>query len=51
MCRDEIDLPSIGQRKTALFVEMPDTDRLMDILANMFFTQAHTIADDCDTLI
>lgn len=37
---DEIDLPSIGQRKTAVFVEVSDTDRSMDMLINMFFTQA-----------
>lgn len=37
---DEIDLPSIGQKKTALFVEVSDTDRSMDMLINMFFTQA-----------
>ncbi len=37
---DEIDLPSIGQRKTAVFVEVSDSDRSMDMLINMFFTQA-----------
>ncbi len=37
---DEIDLPSIGQRKTAVFVEVSDTDRSMDMLINIFFTQA-----------
>lgn len=37
---DEIDLPSIGQKKTAVFVEVSDSDRSMDMLINMFFTQA-----------
>ncbi len=37
---DEIDLPSIGQRKTAVFVEVSDSDRSMDMLINMFFSQA-----------
>ena len=36
---DEIDLVSIGQRKTAVFVEVSDSDRSMDVLINMFFTQ------------
>lgn len=37
---DEINLPSIGQKKTAVFVEVSDSDRSMDVLINMFFTQA-----------
>ena len=37
---DDINLPSIGQQKTALFVVVSDTDRSMDGLANIFFTQA-----------
>jgi type IV secretion system protein VirD4 len=40
MQTDEIDLVSIGQRKTAVFVEVSDSDRSMDMLINMFFTQA-----------
>jgi len=40
MSDDEIDLASIGQRKTAVFVEVSDTDRSMDTLINTFFTQA-----------
>ena len=35
-----IDFASIGRRKTALFLTISDTDRSMDHLANMFFTQA-----------
>ena len=36
---DDIDIASMGQRKTALFVVVSDTDRSMDSLANLFFTQ------------
>ena len=37
---DTIDLRSIGDRKTALFVVVSDTDRSLDGLVNIFFTQA-----------
>ena len=37
---DDIDITSIGEQKTALFVVVSDTDRSMDRLANIFFTQA-----------
>ena len=37
---DSVDIPSIGDKKTALFVVVSDTDRSMDVLANIFFTQA-----------
>lgn len=37
---DTIDIQEIGNRKTALFVIVSDTDRSMDPMANMFFTQA-----------
>ena len=37
---DDINISSIGRRKTALFVVVSDTDRSMDVLANLFFTQA-----------
>ncbi len=40
MSSDDIDIASIGQRKTALFVVVSDTDRSMDGLANIFFSQA-----------
>ncbi len=40
MSCDDIDIASIGQRKTALFVVVSDTDRSMDGLANIFFSQA-----------
>ena len=37
---DEINLPSIGQKKTVACVEVSDSDRSLDMLINMFFTQA-----------
>ena len=37
---DETDIASIGQRKRALFVIVSDTDRSMDGLANLFYSQA-----------
>lgn len=36
---DQVDIRGIGREKTALFVEVSDTDRSMDMLANVFFTQ------------
>lgn len=51
MKTDELNIASIGQRKTAVFVEVSDTDRSMDQLANLFFTQAMQelcrYADEC----
>lgn len=40
MSSDDVDISSIGQKKTALFVIVSDNDRSMDVLANLFFTQA-----------
>lgn len=40
MMTDDINISSIGERKTALFVVVSDTDRSLDALANIFFTQA-----------
>ncbi len=36
---DTIDIASIGDRKTALFVIVSDTDRSLDGLVNVFFSQ------------
>ena len=36
---DTIDIVSIGERKTALFVVVSDTDRSLDGLVNIFFSQ------------
>ena len=38
--KDSVHITDIGKRKTALFVVVSDTDRSMDPMANMFFTQA-----------
>lgn len=40
MKTNEIDFGSIGREKTAVFVEASDTDRSMDMLINLFFSQA-----------
>ncbi len=40
LATDDVDITSIGKRKTALFVVVSDTDRSLDGLANLFFTQA-----------
>lgn len=37
---NDVDIASIGERKTALFVVASDTDRSLDPLINLFFTQA-----------
>ena len=37
---DTLEITDIGKRKTALFVVVSDTDRSMDTLVNIFFTQA-----------
>ena len=39
MEENDIDFAAIGQEKTAVFVTVSDTDRSMDNLVNMFFTQ------------
>jgi len=44
-----IDFRILGQRKTAVFLEISDTDRSMDRLAALFYTQAlHTLCDKAD---
>lgn len=40
LAADDIGIEDIGKRKTAVFVIVSDTDRTMDPLANLFFTQA-----------
>ena len=35
-----IDFKLLGRKKTAVFLEVSDTDRSMDTLANLFYTQA-----------
>ena len=44
-----IDLRRFGRRKCALFVNVSDTDRSMDTLVNLFYTQAiHTLCYEAD---
>ncbi len=47
---NDIDFATIGQKPTALFVQVSDTDRSMDLLVNLFYTQLMnelcTFADD-----
>ena len=40
MEKDEMDFASVGEEKTAIFVEISDTDRSKDFLANLFYSQA-----------
>jgi type IV secretion system protein VirD4 len=40
MMDDNINIPSLGKKKIALFVVVSDTDRSLDGLVNIFFTQA-----------
>ena len=37
---DDMDIPMLGLEKTVIFAVVSDTDRSMDPLANLFFTQA-----------
>ena len=52
MMRDDgVQVEKIGQEKQALFVVVSDNDRSMDILANLFFTQAiHELCSVADTI-
>lgn len=38
--KERIDFKSLGQRKTALFLTVSDTDRSMDRIVSLFYTQA-----------
>ena len=49
--QDTVEIPSIGMWKTALFVIVSDTDRSMDRIANVFFSQAmHELCRTADNL-
>lgn len=39
-CENRIDFRRLGQEKTAVFLTVSDTDRAMDGLVNLFYTQA-----------
>ena len=48
---DETDISSIGKQKTAVFVEISDTDRSKDIIANTFYGQSmNRLCDLADSL-
>lgn len=40
MSEDEMDIPSIGEKKTAVFCIIPDVDKTYNFLAGLFYTQA-----------
>lgn len=47
--KDPIDFRDLGRRKTALFLTISDTDRSMDRLVSLFYTQAlHELCDSAD---
>ena len=37
---NQVDFPSLGREKTAVFLTISDTDRSQDVLAGLFYTQA-----------
>lgn len=39
-CKKRLDFREMGRRKTLVFLTVSDTDRAMDRLANLFYTQA-----------
>ena len=39
-CEKRVDFRALGREKTAIFLTVSDTDRAMDGLANLFYTQA-----------
>lgn len=46
---ERIDFRTLGREKTAVFLNISDTDRSMDGLANVFYTQAlHTLCNSAD---
>ena len=46
---DKIDLAKLGREKTAVFLEISDTDRSRDRLANLFYSQAlHILCNEAD---
>lgn len=41
--RNKVDFASLGREKTAVFLNVSDTDRSMDRLVNLFYTQAFQV--------
>ena len=49
-CKERIDFRNLGREKTAVFLTISDTDRSMDRLISLFYTQAlHELCDSADT--
>lgn len=49
-CKERIDFKNLGREKTAVFLTISDTDRSMDRLISLFYTQAlHELCDSADT--
>lgn len=47
--KKRIDFRTLGRKKTAVFLEVSDTDRSMDRLAGLFYAQAlHVLSDEAD---
>lgn len=47
--RDRVDFRALGRERTAVFLTVSDTDRSMDRLAGLFYTQAlHILCDSAD---
>lgn len=47
--KDRVEFESLGKRKTALFLTISDTDRSMDRLINLFYSQAfHKLCESAD---
>lgn len=47
--KERIDFRSLGREQTAIFLTISDTDRSMDKIANVFYTQAlHTLIESAD---
>lgn len=47
--KERVDFASLGQKRTALFLTVSDTDRSLDQLVNLFYTQAfQALCDSAD---
>lgn len=47
--KERIDFRALGREQTAVFLTISDTDRSMDKIANIFYTQAlHTLIESAD---
>lgn len=47
--KERVDFRALGREQTAVFLTISDTDRAMDKIANVFYTQAlHTLIESAD---